>query len=116
MKVFITASLLTLVLVQFAVSCKPREVNDRYDGSREARRQLAADNYLQGLLQTGASITNLISQFGAPAFQSEMPTKELCLTFYFPETNNAAALAGIAGFDALFVSNRLSRWLPIYVR
>lgn len=116
MKALTTLSALTLLLVQALVSCRPGGADTRLDSNNELIRQRAAEEYLQSLLQAGESVTNLVSKFGRPAFQSETPSKELCLTFYLPQGGNAANTAGISAFDAFFVSNRLSRWLPIYVR
>jgi hypothetical protein len=116
MKMAIAFTLLILLLSQVIISCKPRARNDRLRIDKELSLQRAADEYLRGVLQVGESSTNLIDRFGPPSFSSTTPTKETCYTFYLPDESNAVAIAGISGFDAFFVSNRLTRWFPIYQR
>jgi hypothetical protein len=59
-------------------------------------------------------LINLIKRFGLPTEQTEISSNELRLMFLFSDQNYEAEKAGVGGFDAFFVSNRLTRWLPIY--
>jgi hypothetical protein len=70
--------------------------------------------YLQPLLHVGESPADLVRRFGNPTQKMEISSNELCLDFFFFDQNRAAENAGVGGFTAFFVSNQLSRWVPIY--
>src|ERR1035438_2831561 len=76
--------------------------------------------YLQPLLHVGESPSNLVARFGNPVAEHVISSdeacysNEVCLSFSFSDRNQATENAGVGGFDAFFVSNRLSHWRPSY--
>jgi hypothetical protein len=115
MRIPIFLRLMVISLLPSLVSCGPRSDNRATDHTDAMAIQKAAEDYLRPLLHAGESEANLVSRFGPPAFRSGTPTNGVCLTFYLPDGSNAEKIAAICGFEAFFVSNRLSSWLPIYV-
>jgi hypothetical protein len=75
-----------------------------------------AQNYLQSILHVGESPRDLIERFGPPLGKFETQSNELCLDFHFSDQNqtSAARSAGVRGFAAFFVSNKLVHWDPVY--
>jgi hypothetical protein len=97
------------------VSCHPKSgaPNSKNDNTTVGKEN--AQNYLDSILQTGESSDDLVKKFGPPKHKFETQTKELCLLFYFSDQNQIekARAAGILGFSAYFISNRLTSWEPI---
>jgi hypothetical protein len=75
-----------------------------------------ARGYLQPLLQSGDSTTNIIARFGAPFYQYETGMHEKAMYFDFPDNDHAALAAGVGGFTGFFTNNQLAHWEPIYVQ
>jgi hypothetical protein len=75
-----------------------------------------ARGYLQPLLQSGESTTNIIAKFGPPFYQYETGMHELAMYFHFSGHDHAALAAGVGGFTGFFTNNQLESWEPIYVR
>jgi hypothetical protein len=113
---------LALFVLLILVSCSPNKNRPEQNSNskpetidqRAQEMEQQAQEYLKPLLRVGESPTNLVEQFGPSAREDEISSNEYCLTFFFSGRNRTAENAGVGGFDAFFVSNRLSRWLPIY--
>lgn len=109
-----------LILLVFSIlastSCrqKTKEQIKTADIDKPVDFEARAKNYLQPMLKTGDSSTNIIAQFGLPVRQYETRTHELCMYFLFADTNQAAASAGVGGFTGFFTNGQLSSWVPIY--
>lgn len=71
--------------------------------------------YLQPLVQSGASTTNIIAKFGPPFYQYETGNHELAMYFHFSDHDPAALAAGVGGFTGFFTNSQLAHWDPIYV-
>jgi hypothetical protein len=116
-----TKTLLTLIVLSIFASCRPKGADfESKKGNTETIESNAqeierkAQEYLQPLLHVGESQEDMVRRFGSPMHTMEISSNELCLDFLFSDQNHAAENAGVGGFDAFFVSNRLSHWLPIY--
>ncbi len=114
-------TLLTLTILFIFASCRPKGANvESKNGNAETIDSKAQEierkgrEYLQPLLHVGESSADLVRRFGNPTQKMEISSNELCLDFFFFDQNRAAENAGVGGFTAFFVSNQLSRWVPIY--
>jgi hypothetical protein len=114
-------TLLTLTILFIFASCRPKGANvESKNGNAETIDSKAQEierkgrEYLQPLLHVGESPADLVRRFGNPVDKHVISSNEVCLSFSFSDRNQAAENAGVGGFDAFFVSNRLSHWRPSY--
>jgi hypothetical protein len=70
--------------------------------------------YLQPLLHSGESKTNLIAKFGSPFSESQLASPGLtAIYFKFSDKDSAALGKGAFGFFTIMTNNQLSSWYPI---
>jgi hypothetical protein len=117
----ITKTLLALIVLVAFPACRTQAADvESKNGDAETIDSKAheierkAQEYLQPLLHVGESPADLVAQYGNPVDKHVISSNEVCLSFSFSDRNQAAENSGVGGFDAFFVSNRLSHWRPIY--
>jgi hypothetical protein len=74
-----------------------------------------ASAYLKSYLTLGEPPGTLLLQFGNPFYKYQPTSNELRMTFSFDHRTREQIAAGVGGFTAFFVSNKLARWEPTYV-
>ena len=109
MKTILIFSLLTVVAT-LSFSCRQADQAPLTSAQIEQK----ARAYLQPLLHSGDSTTNIIAKFGPPFYQYETGMHELAMYFDFHHTNQAALAAGVCGFTGFFTNNQLESWDPGY--
>jgi hypothetical protein len=111
MKAILTFILLAMV-ASISLSCRRA---DRTPLTAEQIEQNARA-YLQPLLHSGDSTTNIIARFGHPEYQYVTGMHEQAMYFLFPRTDHAALAAGVGGFTGFFTNSYLAHWEPIYAQ
>jgi hypothetical protein len=75
----------------------------------------SARTYLQPILHSGESTTNIIARFGAPYSHAETSVPGLTtMYFQFSDKDRVALPAGVFGFTAFVTNNQLVSWEPNY--
>jgi hypothetical protein len=111
-KVLIIGSI--ILSTTMLLSCRPKTEESHRETTDASGTEQKARHYLQPMLHIGDTTTNLIAQFGDPVGQYETGDHELSMSFFFLDNKHEALVAGVGGFTAFFVSNRLVHWDPIY--
>jgi len=75
----------------------------------------SARTYLQPLLHSSESTTNIIARFGAPFGEAKTSVPGLTTwSFQLPDRDRASLPAEVFGFTAFVTNNQLVSWEPIY--
>jgi hypothetical protein len=83
--------------------------------SQHSAVEQRAQAYLQPLLHSGESTTNIIARFGTPFGQAKTSVPGLTTwSFQLPDKDRAALPAEVFGFTAFVTNSQLVSWEPIY--
>jgi hypothetical protein len=103
MSTIIRVSLL-LLMATVLLSCR-----------RQSAVEQRAQKYLQPLLHSGESTTNIIARFGTPFGQAKTSVPGLTTwSFQLPDKDRAALPTAVFGFTAFITNSQLVSWEPIY--
>jgi hypothetical protein len=82
---------------------------------RHSAAEQSARAYLQPLLYSGESTTNIIARFGAPYSRAETSIPGLtAMYFQFSGKDRTALPTEVFGFTAFITNNLLVNWEPNY--